>query len=133
MAARVRVTEARSRSPIWGRRTTSLYRAMQLRLSQPSFARRPGAWALHEGGRYEPTRESAVHREGPHHRRARRDVAQLRRAPRGQQADTRVWVIATTYERTTSLHLAHFVCLWPKGCLRKRASRLSWAAARSIS
>src|SRR5712671_5356714 len=25
-------------------------RAMQLRLSQPRFARRPGAWALHEGG-----------------------------------------------------------------------------------
>src|SRR5439155_24873506 len=47
-------------SPIWGRRTTSLCRAMQLRLSRPSFARRPGAWALHEGGRYEPTRESAV-------------------------------------------------------------------------
>jgi len=47
--------------PYLGRRTTSLYRAMQLRLSQPSFSRRPGAWALHEGGRYEPTRESAVH------------------------------------------------------------------------
>src|ERR1700730_18555111 len=57
---------------------------MQLRLSRPSFARRPGAWALHEAGRYEPTRESAVHREGPHHRRARRHVAQLRRPPRGQ-------------------------------------------------
>src|SRR5712671_6343751 len=34
---------------------------MQLRLSRPSFARCLGAWALHEGGRYEPTRESAVH------------------------------------------------------------------------
>src|SRR5258707_9139442 len=102
-------------------------------LSRPSFARRPGVWALHEGGRYEPTRESAVHREGPHHRRAHRELAQLLRPPRGQQADTRVWVIATTYERMTSLHLARFVCLWPKGCLRKRASRLSWATARSIS
>src|SRR5438132_12314212 len=76
-------------SPIWGRRTTSLCRAMQLRLSRPSFARRPGAWALHEGGRYEPTRESAVHREGPHHRRARRHVAQLRRPPRGQAVAAR--------------------------------------------
>jgi Ohr subfamily peroxiredoxin len=52
---------------------------MQLRLSRPGVARRPGAWALHEGGRYEPTRKSAVHREGPHHRRAHRHVAQLRR------------------------------------------------------
>ena len=59
---------------------------LQLRLSRPSFARRPGAGALHEGGRYEPTRESAVHREGPHHRRARRHVAQLRRPPRGLTA-----------------------------------------------
>jgi len=41
--------------PIWGRRTASLCRTKQLRLSQPSFARHPGAWALHEGGRYEPT------------------------------------------------------------------------------
>jgi len=40
--------------PIWGRRTTDMCRAMQLRLSQPRFARRPGAWALYEGGRYEP-------------------------------------------------------------------------------
>src|SRR5258708_9094523 len=91
------------------------------------------AWALHEGGRYEPARESAVHGEGPHHGRARRDVAQLRRPPRGQQADAHVWVIATTYEGMTSLHLAHFVCLWPKGCLRKRASRLSLPAAPSTS
>src|SRR5882757_3381086 len=38
------------------------------------------------------TRESAVHREDPHYRRARRDVAQLRRPPRGQQADTCAWM-----------------------------------------
>jgi hypothetical protein len=35
--------------------SVSLCRTMQLHLSQPSFARRPCAWALHEGGRNEPT------------------------------------------------------------------------------
>jgi Domain of unknown function (DUF4331) len=36
-------------------RVASLCRAMQLRLSQPSFARHSRVWALHDGGRYEPT------------------------------------------------------------------------------